>query len=108
MAKILVATDKPFAKSAVDGIKKVLDEAGFELALLEGYTSPADLINAVADVDAMIVRSDIVSKEVVEAGKNLKSKWKKIKEMVIFDEYMNLTKEQLKKVKEYSINTRNI
>ena len=72
MAKILVATDKPFAKSAVDGIKKVLDEAGFELALLEGYTSPADLINAVADVDAMIVRSDIVSKEVVEAGKNLK------------------------------------
>jgi len=72
MAKILVATDKPFAKSAVDGIKKVLDEAGFELALLEGYTSPADLINAVADVDAMIVRSDIVSKDVVEAGKNLK------------------------------------
>jgi len=72
MAKILVATDKPFAKSAVDGIKKVLDEACFELALLEGYTSPADLINAVADVDAMIVRSDIVSKDVVEAGKNLK------------------------------------
>ncbi len=72
MAKILVATDKPFAKSAVDGIKKVLDEAGFELALLEGYTDPKDLLNAVADVDAMIVRSDIVSQAVVDAGKNLK------------------------------------
>jgi len=72
MAKILVATDKPFAKSAVDGIKKVLDEAGFELALLEGYTDPKDLINAVAIVDAIIVRSDIISKEVVDAGKNLK------------------------------------
>jgi len=72
MAKILVATDKPFAKSAIDGIKKVLDEAGFELALLEGYTDSKDFINAVADVDALIVRSDIVSKEVVDAGSKLK------------------------------------
>ena len=72
MAKILVATEKPFAKAAVDGIRKVVEEAGFELALLEKYTDPNDLVKAVADADALIVRSDKATKEVIEAGKNLK------------------------------------
>lgn len=72
MAKVLVATDKPFAKVAVDGIRKIVEGAGFELALLEKYTDKADLLKAVADVDAIIVRSDIISADVVEAAKNLK------------------------------------
>ena len=72
MAKILIATEKPFSKVAVDGIKKVADEAGMELALLEKYTEKAQLLEAVADADALIVRSDKVDAEVVEAAKNLK------------------------------------
>lgn len=72
MAKVLVATEKPFAKAAVDGIRKIVEGAGFELALLEKYTDKADLLKAVADVDALIVRSDKVTAEVVEAAKNLK------------------------------------
>ncbi|MCX6230129.1 MAG: 3-phosphoglycerate dehydrogenase [Bacteroidetes bacterium] len=72
MTKVLVATDKPFAKVAVDGIRKIVEDAGFELVLLEKYTSQADFIKAVADVDAVIIRSDIADKEIIEAGKNLK------------------------------------
>ncbi len=72
MTKVLVATEKPFAKVAVDGIKKVLDEAGFELILLEKYTDPIDLIKAVEEVDALIIRSDKATRQVIEAGKNLK------------------------------------
>lgn len=72
MAKVLVATEKPFAKEAVDGIRKIVEGAGFELALLEKYTSNDDLLKAVADVDGLIVRSDKVTREVVEAAKNLK------------------------------------
>jgi D-3-phosphoglycerate dehydrogenase len=72
MTKVLVATEKPFASEAVKGIRKVVEEAGYELVLLEKYTSPADLINAVKDADAMIIRSDNANKEVIEAGKNLK------------------------------------
>ena len=72
MAKMLIATEKPFSKVAVDGIKKVIDEAGMELALLEKYTEKSQLLEAVADADALIVRSDKVDAEVVEAAKNLK------------------------------------
>jgi D-3-phosphoglycerate dehydrogenase len=72
MAKVLVATEKPFAAAAVNGIKKIFDEAGFETILLEKYTDKADLLKAVADVDALIIRSDKASKEVIEAGKMLK------------------------------------
>ncbi|MDR2824203.1 MAG: 3-phosphoglycerate dehydrogenase [Prevotellaceae bacterium] len=72
MTKILVATDKPFAKIAVDGIRKEIESAGFELALLEKYTSKTQLLDAVADVDALIVRSDIIDSEVIGAAKNLK------------------------------------
>jgi D-3-phosphoglycerate dehydrogenase / 2-oxoglutarate reductase len=72
MTKVLVATEKPFAKAAVDGIKKTFDEAGFETVLLEKYTDNSDFLKAVADVDALIIRSDKATKEVIEAGKNLK------------------------------------
>ena len=70
--KVLVATEKPFAKVAVDGIRKVVEENGYELALLEKYTDVNDLYAAVADADALIVRSDKVTKEVIEHAKNLK------------------------------------
>lgn len=69
--KILVATEKPFAAEAVNGIKEVIDAAGHELVLLEKGTK-ANLINAVADVEGLIVRSDIVDKEVFDAAKQLK------------------------------------
>ncbi|MGN0212587.1 MAG: NAD(P)-dependent oxidoreductase [Muribaculaceae bacterium] len=69
--KILVATEKPFAPVAVDGIREVVAASGNELVLLEKGTK-ADLINAVADAAGLIVRSDIVDKEVFDAAKNLK------------------------------------
>ena len=64
MTKVLVATEKPFAPDAVEQIKNIADEAGFEVALLEKYTDKSDLLAAVADVDAMIIRSDKVTEEV--------------------------------------------
>lgn len=70
--KILVATDKPFAKAAVDGIASLVKQAGHTLALLEKYTSVEQLYEAVSDVDALIVRSDKVTKEVIDAAKQLK------------------------------------
>jgi len=70
--KILVATQKPFAKAAVDGIRKIAEENGHVLALLEKYPGEAELIAAVADADALIVRSDKVTAAVVEAARNLK------------------------------------
>jgi len=70
--KILVATDKPFAKVAVDGIRKIVEGSGNELCLLEKYTTPEELYAAVADVDAMIVRSDKVTAEVINHAQNLK------------------------------------
>ena len=70
--KILVATDKPFAKAAVDGIRHIVESSGNELCLLEKYTTPEELYAAVAEVDAMIVRSDKVTAEVINHAKNLK------------------------------------
>ena len=70
--KILIATDKPFAKVAVDGIRKVITEAGFELALLEKYTEKKQLLDAIADANAVIIRSDIIDAEVLAAAKALK------------------------------------
>lgn len=70
--KILLATQKPFAAAAVAGIRNIVEEAGYELAILEKYESAEDLKAAAADADAMIVRSDKVTKEVVEAAKSLK------------------------------------
>ena len=54
--KVLVATEKPFAAAAVEGIKKEIEGAGNELVLLEKYTEKAQLLDAVKDVDAMIIR----------------------------------------------------
>ena len=70
--KVLVATEKPFAKVAVDGIREVVEQAGYELVLLEKYTSKEQMLDAVADVDALIIRSDNVDAEVLDAAKNLK------------------------------------
>jgi D-3-phosphoglycerate dehydrogenase len=70
--RILVATDKPFAAVAVNGIRKVIESAGMELALLEKYTEKAQLLEAVQDVDAIIIRSDIIDKDVFDAAKQLK------------------------------------
>jgi D-3-phosphoglycerate dehydrogenase len=72
MNKVLVATEKPFAKVAVEGIRKIVEAAGYQLVLLENYTDVNDFYKAVSDVDALIVRSDKVTKEVVDASKNLK------------------------------------
>ncbi|MDE7335816.1 MAG: 3-phosphoglycerate dehydrogenase [Muribaculaceae bacterium] len=70
--KILVATEKPFAPVAIEGIRRVADEAGHELALLEKYTSAEELYAAVADADALIVRSDKVTPEVLAHAPKLK------------------------------------
>ena len=65
--KVLVATEKPFAAVAVDGIRKVIAESGYELQLLEKYSSKADLLGAVADADAVIIRSDVIDAEIGRA-----------------------------------------
>lgn len=70
--KVLVATEKPFAAVAVEGIRKETEAAGNELVLLEKYTEKSQLLAAVAEADALIIRSDKVDAEVLEAGKNLK------------------------------------
>jgi len=72
MKKVLVATEKPFAAEAVEGIRKEIEAAGHQLVLLEKYTDKAQLLEAVADVDAMIVRSDKVTADVLDAAKQLK------------------------------------
>jgi len=70
--KILVATEKPFAKQAVDGIKDIVEKSGNEFKLLENYTDKQQLLDAVSDVEAVIIRSDKVTSEVLDAAKNLK------------------------------------
>ncbi len=72
MKKILVATDKPFAKVAVDGIRNIVENSGNELVLLEKYTTQQELIEAAAKADAMIIRSDKADKEVIENSDTLK------------------------------------
>jgi D-3-phosphoglycerate dehydrogenase len=70
--KALIATEKPFAAVAVKGMADVFAQAGVELVLLEKYTSRQQLLDAVSDVDALIVRSDKIDAEVFAAAKNLK------------------------------------
>lgn len=70
--KVLVATEKPFAPVAVDGIRKEIEGAGNELVLLEKYTDAAQLLDAVKDADALIVRSDKVTPAVLDAAQSLK------------------------------------
>lgn len=72
MTKVLVATDKPFAAIAVKGIREVVEGAGYELALLEKYTDKSQLLDAVKDANAVIIRSDIIDATVLDAAKELK------------------------------------
>lgn len=70
--RVLVATEKPFAAEAVNNIRSIIENAGFELVLLEKYTDKSQLLAAVSDVEAAIVRSDIFDEEVLNAGKKLR------------------------------------
>jgi D-3-phosphoglycerate dehydrogenase len=72
MAKVLIATEKPFAPKAIEEIKKIFEKANYELVILEKYKEKTELINAVEDVDALIVRSDKITADVIDAAKNLK------------------------------------
>ena len=72
MRKILIATEKPFAPVAIKKITKIFDKAGYEVNLLEKYTSKAELFHAIASAEAAIIRSDKFDAEVLNAGKNLK------------------------------------
>jgi D-3-phosphoglycerate dehydrogenase len=72
MKKVLIATEKPFAPIAMAEISGILEKAGYEVCLLEKYTSKAELLDSVKDVHGLIVRSDIVDREVIEAAKELK------------------------------------
>jgi D-3-phosphoglycerate dehydrogenase len=72
MKRVLIATEKPFAPAAVNQIVGILEQAGYQVQRLEKYASKSDLLDAVKNVQAMIVRSDIVDKEVLEAAKELK------------------------------------
>jgi D-3-phosphoglycerate dehydrogenase / 2-oxoglutarate reductase len=72
MAKVLIATEKPFASGAVKSIRAVFEKAGYEVAMLENYTEKSDLLKAVADAEAIIIRSDIVDAEVIAAAPKLK------------------------------------
>ena len=70
--KILVATQKPFASVAVEGIREIVEKAGFELILLEKYTEKSELLEAVKDANAIIIRSDKIDAEVMDAAPELK------------------------------------
>jgi D-3-phosphoglycerate dehydrogenase len=72
MAKILIATVKPFSEEAVQKVQTVLKDAGYEVEVLSKYPGQEDLIKAVAGADALIIRSDLVDRQVIEAGRNLK------------------------------------
>lgn len=72
MTKVLLATEKPFAPTAVEGIQEIVAGQGFELVKLEKYTSKDELKGAVADVEAIIIRSDKIDKEIIEAANKLK------------------------------------
>ncbi len=72
MKRVLIATEKPFAPAAVNDMAGILEQAGYQVQRLEKYTSKAELLDAMKSVDAMIVRSDIVDQEVLDAAANLK------------------------------------
>jgi D-3-phosphoglycerate dehydrogenase / 2-oxoglutarate reductase len=71
MKKVLVATDKPFAPIAVNQIKGIIEKAGHQFLLLEKYTEKSQLIEAVKSANAVIIRSDIISQEVIDASSTL-------------------------------------
>ncbi|MDX9882848.1 MAG: NAD(P)-dependent oxidoreductase [Prolixibacteraceae bacterium] len=72
MTKVLIATEKPFAQAAVARICEIIESSGFEVVKLEKYSKKSELLDAAGDVDGMIVRSDIIDREVLEAARKLK------------------------------------
>ena len=70
--KITVATEKPFAPAAVERIKEAAEDAGYEFGLLEKYEDTKDFIEAAKNTDALIIRSDLATREVIEATDRLK------------------------------------
>jgi D-3-phosphoglycerate dehydrogenase len=72
MRKVLVATEKPFSVAALNQIRQIIEDAGFHFAVLEKYTHIDQLIEAVKDIEALIIRSDLAGKEVIEAAQKLK------------------------------------
>ena len=72
MTKILIATEKPFASDAVQKMKSLATESQFEIIMLEKYTDKSQFLEAIKDVDCLIIRSDIVDKEVIDAAASLK------------------------------------
>ncbi|GAF89971.1 unnamed protein product, partial [marine sediment metagenome] len=68
MTKVLVATVKPFIPKAVEGIRNIVSQAGYEFDLLEEYADQAEFTDAVADADAIIIRSDKATREVIQAS----------------------------------------
>lgn len=72
MAKVLIATVKPFSAQAVEEVKDVFHKAGYEVEVLAKYPEQSNLVAAVEDVDALIIRSDKVDREVIEAARKLK------------------------------------
>jgi len=70
--KVLIATEKPFAKEALEAIKKEIVDGGHSVEVLEKYTEKSELLSAVAQANAVIIRSDIIDKEVLDAAKELK------------------------------------
>lgn len=72
MSKILIATEKPFSKQAVEEVKQVFEASGDEVKVLEKYADKNELLDAVADVNALIIRSDKIDREVMDAAPELK------------------------------------
>ena len=82
MAKVLIATEKPFAKVAVDGIREVVEGAGYELALLEKYTDKAQLLEAVADAEGLTVSDDDYDHELGRMAEMYQMEKDKLKDLV--------------------------
>ena len=72
MSKILLATDKPFTKQTVEDIKSIIEQSGHTFKLLENYKNPKDLIDSLQDINGLIIRSDKITKEIIDSAPNLK------------------------------------
>lgn len=72
MPKVLIATEKPFAAEAAQKIKMELENAKYEHSFLENYTDVKQLHEALADAEAVIIRSDIIDEAALAAAPKLK------------------------------------
>ena len=70
--KILLATEKPFTKQTVEDIKNIIEKSGNSFKLLENYKTPKDLISSLSDINGLIIRSDKITKEIIDSSPNLK------------------------------------